>query len=55
MAAIEEHKETITAEYKNVKRDVDIERGTIRSEVRLARKERRSKRHVEQLEKQVCE
>ena len=53
MAAIDEHKDSITSEYKNLKRELDIERGNMRSEVKLARKERRSKKHVEQLEKAV--
>lgn len=53
MAAIDEHKDTITGEYKNVKRELDIERGNMRSEVKLARKEKRSKKHIEQLEKAV--
>lgn len=53
LAAIDEHKDIITVEYKNLKRELDIERGNMRSEVKLSRKERRSKKHIEQLEKAV--
>lgn len=53
MAAIEEHKTVITEEYKTLKRSLDLDRGNKRSQVKLARKNKRSKKHVEQLEKAV--
>lgn len=54
MTAINRHKDDITEEYKKLKREVDLERGNMRSEVKLAKKERRSRRHIAQLEKSVC-
>ena len=53
MGAIDEHKELITEEYKNIKRELDIERGNFKSQVKLAKKEKRSEKTIEQREKAV--
>ena len=53
MGAIDEHKDQITREYKSVKRELDIEQGNFRSQVKLAKKERRSEKTIEQRLKAV--
>jgi len=54
MAAIEEHKVLITSEYKSLRRELDIEKGNLGSQIKLAKKENRSSKHIDQLAKMVC-